>query len=242
MPKNTKGGKKAKSLKNSTVPTKNRELPVPLTEDDSHIALITKVQGDSRYLCQIVDENGLQSHVYPVNLSKGTKNKYGKGIIINTDTYVLISIREFQKDKGDIIFIYKDNEISTLVSMGLMRIINKDTNKTDKFSVYVTPDSSGILMQIPTQSWNHLVISYDKSVVDIFVNGNLEKSVPLSSGKIPEYNTGDVIEVGEGDNTVINGGLHGAICNVVYHKAPLTASQIAIDYNLNRYNNPPVNN
>ena len=118
----------------------------------------------------------------------------------------------------------------------------KDTNKTDKFIVYVTPDSSGILLQIPTQSWNNLVISYDKSVVDIFVNGNLEKSVPLSSGKIPEYNTGDVIEVGEGDNTVTNGGLHGAICNIVYHKAPLTASQIAIDYNLNRYNNPPVNN
>lgn len=135
MPKNIKGGKKAKTLKNSTPSTKNRELPVPLSEDDSHIALITKVQGDSRYLCQIVDENGLQNEVYPVNLSKGTKNKYGKGIIIGIDSYVLMAIREFQKDKGDIIFIYNDIEVSMLVNMGIMRIINKDIDKSNaKFS------------------------------------------------------------------------------------------------------------
>ena len=131
MPKNTKGGKKAKSLKNSTDIVKNRELPFPLSEDDSHIALITKVQGDSRYLCQIVDENGIQSQVYPVNLSKGVKNKYGKGINVGTDTYVLMSIRDFQKDKGDVIFIYRDAEISMLVSMGLMKIINKDNIDTN---------------------------------------------------------------------------------------------------------------
>ena len=140
MPKNLKGGKKAKTLKNSTPSTKNRELPVPLSEDDSHIALITKVQGDSRYLCQIADENGLQNQVYPVNLSKGTKNKYGKGIIIGTDTYVLIAIREFQKDKGDIIFIYNDMEVSMLVNMGHMRTINKDG---DKNNINFTEDGNG---------------------------------------------------------------------------------------------------
>jgi hypothetical protein len=55
------------------------------------------------------------------------------------------------------------------------------------------------------------------------------------------YDTGDVIEVGEGDNTVIGSGLHGAICNVVYHKSPITAFQVAAEYNLYRYKNPPVN-
>jgi hypothetical protein len=44
------------------------------------------------------------------------------------------------------------------------------------------------------------------------------------------------MEVGYGDNTVTGGGLHGAICNVVYHKTPLTAFQITGDYNLHRYN------
>ena len=132
MPKNTKGGKKAKSLKNSDNISKNRgEIPVPLNEDDSHVAVITKVYGDGRYQCQVVNSNGLQSESYPVNLSKGTKNKYGKGIIIGVDTYVLISIREFQKDKGDILFIYRDSELSYLVENGHIITVSKINNKND---------------------------------------------------------------------------------------------------------------
>ena len=79
------------------------------------------------------------------------------------------------------------------------------------------------------------------SRLNIYVNGNLEKSVALPPGSTIKYNTGDIIEVGEGDNTVTRGGLHGAICNVVYYKTPLTPFQISANYNLNRYNNPPVN-
>jgi len=119
-----------------------------------------------------------------------------------------------------------------------------DTNKTDKFIVYINDsanDSVGIPLQIPTQSWNQLVISYNESSVDIFINGNLEKSVPQSAYTRPDYNPIDLIEVGEGDNTVTKGGLSGGICNVVYHKTPLTPYQVAGDYNVNRYKNPPVN-
>jgi hypothetical protein len=118
----------------------------------------------------------------------------------------------------------------------------KDPNKSDKYIVYVNgSDVSGSLLNIPSQSWNQLVISYNESGVDIFVNGNLEKSIRMEYYEHPAYDTGDVIEVGEGDNTVIGGGLHGAICNVVYHKKPITAFQVAAEYNLNRYKNPPVN-
>jgi len=121
-----------------------------------------------------------------------------------------------------------------------------DTNKSDKVIVYIndavsSQDISGVMLQIKPQSWNHLVISYNKNVVDVFVNGNLDKSIHLEQNVRPDYNIGDVIEVGEGDNTVTRGGLHGAICNVVYYKAPLTTFQVSRDYNLNRYNNPPVN-
>lgn len=119
-------------------------------------------------------------------------------------------------------------------------------DKSDKFIFYVNQNtdnnSIGVPVSIPTQSWNQIVISYNDSIVDIFVNGSLEKTVYLGSTNPPIYNDGDVIEVGEGDNTVTNGGLHGAICNVVYHKTPLTPYQVAGEYNLNRYKNPPVNN
>jgi hypothetical protein len=134
-----------------------------------------------------------------------------------------------------------------------------DPNNSDKFIFYVNQnpdnDAPGVSVSIPTQSWNQIVVSYNDLVVDIFVNGSLEKTVslgsksasslntgtPKSASSLPVYNDGDIIEVGEGDNTVTNGGLHGAICNIVYHKIPLTPYQIAGMYNLNRYKNPPVN-
>ena len=119
----------------------------------------------------------------------------------------------------------------------------KDPSKSDKYIVYVNDSSDipGVLLDIPSQTWNNLVINYTDSIADIFVNGNLEKSIPLKLNDGPSYDIADVLEIGDGDNTVTNGGLHGAICNVVYHKTPLKPFQIATDYNLNRYNNPPVN-
>ena len=136
MPKNTKGGKKAKSLKNSNVPEYVREIPFPEEEDDSHVAIITKVQGDSRYLCQIVNETGMEQNTIPVNLSKGTKNKYSRGMIVGVGTHVLISIREFQKDKGDIIFVYKESEVPFLIERSVIKkVVNPDINEKIKSDV-----------------------------------------------------------------------------------------------------------
>ena len=120
MVKNTKGGNKAKGQKNSSMPTKNREIPIPEKEDDSHVAVITKVNGDGRYLCDIIGNSGVEYKGIPVNLSKGTKNKYGKGTIVSLGTYILIARREFQKDKGDVIFIYKDSEKGFLENEGII--------------------------------------------------------------------------------------------------------------------------
>lgn len=116
MPKNLKGGKKAKMLRNNDSIEKHREIPVPTKEDDSHVAVITKVFGDSRYFCTIlnIDNNGQTE--FPVSLSAGVKRKYGRGMIVGVNTYILMAIREFQKDKGDIIFIYKDSELPFLIS------------------------------------------------------------------------------------------------------------------------------
>jgi hypothetical protein len=144
MPKNIKGGNKAKSQKNSIGNNKNRDIPVPEEQDDSHVAIITKVHGDGRFLCKIVNEEGVQPKEYPVNLSKGVKNKYARGIIIGIDTYVLISIREFQKDKGDIIFIYKDSEVKYLIDEELI-IIKSSNNNNEDFIQFTEEKSSNNL-------------------------------------------------------------------------------------------------
>ena len=133
MPKNLKGGNKAKSLKNSTDIAKNREIEVPDSNDDSHIGIITKVNGDGRYICQIVDATGIQPTNYPVNLSRGIKMKYSKGIIIGIGTYILFAIREFQKDKGDIIFVYRDNEIQYLINNNHMVLVASKGENEEEF-------------------------------------------------------------------------------------------------------------
>ena len=103
--------------------------------------------------------------------------------------------------------------------------------------VYAGNNREKTSMAIPNQTWNQVVVSYNGMVVDIFLNGNLEKTVSLQTP--PDYTTSDVIEVGEGND---DAGLNGAICNVVYHKTPISAFMVANSYNLNRYRNPPSYN
>lgn len=98
-----------------------------------------------------------------------------------------------------------------------------------------TPD---VELQLPTQRWNFLVITYQGNVVDVFANGQLERTVTLAD--VPKYANTDVVTVGEGDNSVWAGGLHGAICNVVFHKTPLSQLAVAADYNWNQQRNPPT--
>lgn len=119
-----------------------------------------------------------------------------------------------------------------------------DKNASDKYWLYPTnsEESDRVALDMPAQTWNQVVISYTGESVDAFLNGNLVKSSRITTDKLPKYTVSDVVEVGHGDNTVTNGGLHGAICNVVYYKRPLTAFEVAADYNLNRYNSPPINN
>ena len=139
MPKNLKGGNKAKSQKNSTKPTKDRDIPVPLEEDDSHVAIITKILGDGRFYCQIINENGIQKDEYITNLSRGVKNKYTRGIQLGPGTYILISIREYQKSKTDILFAYNDAEISYLKNNNIITTdkINSDKYDDIEFSEFI---------------------------------------------------------------------------------------------------------
>jgi len=139
MGKNLKGGNKTKSQKNNTGIVKKREIPVPETDDDSHVAIVCKVNGDGRYSAQIVDTNGTREKIYPCNLSSGVKKRYCRGIIIGTGTYILISIRDFQKDKADIIFAYKECELGYLVDKKLInQIVSKDTANDNLCNVEFT--------------------------------------------------------------------------------------------------------
>jgi hypothetical protein len=88
-------------------------------------------------------------------------------------------------------------------------------------------------VSIPNQKWNLLSLNYFESKVDLYINGNLERTFYFANN-IPDYSSTDSVLLGS-DN-----GLAGAICNVTYNKKPLTTEQIALLYNSNYFKNPPV--
>jgi len=93
--------------------------------------------------------------------------------------------------------------------------------------------SANYEVNIPNQKWNLLSLNYFESKVDLYVNGNLERTFYFTNN-IPDYTSTDSVLLGS-DN-----GLAGAICNVTYNKIPLTSEQIATMYNTNYFKNPPV--
>jgi hypothetical protein len=80
------------------------------------------------------------------------------------------------------------------------------------------------------QKWNNIIINYDGSILDIFINGILEKSFKA----IIPYMKNDNITVGS-DN-----GINSGICNVVYFDSSLTLEKIGYIYNSVKMLNPPI--
>lgn len=88
-------------------------------------------------------------------------------------------------------------------------------------------------LNIPDQKWNLLSFNYFDSKVDLYLNGNLERTFYFSNN-VPDYSSTDSVLLGS------KGGVSGSICNVTYNKKPLTAEQIATLYNTNYFKNPPI--
>jgi hypothetical protein len=122
--------------------------------------------------------------------------------------------------------------------------VNDIQNNVKKYKFYFINynlNDSQYQITLPQQKWNNFVFNYKDNIVDLFVNGNLEKTyvnnynVNLEKMNLAN-NLNDQIIVGEND------GLYGAICNVKYYFQPLTKFQISNMYNLIMNKNPPTNN
>ena len=114
-----------------------------------------------------------------------------------------------------------------------------DSKFTDKYVFYFNEsnsEKSGYEISLPHQKWHNFVFNYRDSMVDLFINGNLEKSYSFTENNNQNFFVSDQITIGNTD------GLYGAICNIKYYTEPLTQFQIVNMYNLLMNKNPPVNN
>jgi hypothetical protein len=103
---------------------------------------------------------------------------------------------------------------------------------SNKFKCYFNSAASHTF-DMPLQRWNHVVLNYTKSGADLFINGQLEHTVPRDSNN-EALALGDIIEVGQ-DN-----GLSGGLCNMVYFSRPLLKTEIESIYSLNKDKDPPA--
>ena len=108
MPKNKgKGGKNRRRGKNQNEPTK-REL-VFKEEGTQEYALVTRLLGNGRCECNCFDGKTRLGHI---------RGSMRKKVWINKDDIILVSLREFQDDKCDIILKYSLDEARALIKNG----------------------------------------------------------------------------------------------------------------------------
>lgn len=102
MGKNKKGGKNFKKYKNSFDDQKRQ---LEFREDGQEYALITKILGNCRCECQCNDGLTRICHI---------RGSMSKRVWICLGDTVLISLRDFQDSKGDIIHKYTYEEANIL--------------------------------------------------------------------------------------------------------------------------------
>ena len=125
--------------------------------------------------------------------------------------------------------MYNGSENTIMITMEQKNLEQNTENKLTDF------DNNGNRIiykntNVPLQKWNHFIINYNGGIMDIFLNGELVKSIP---GVIPYY-TLDSLTIGE------KNGIKGGICNVVYFRNVLTRNNIYYLYNTVKNKTPPV--
>ena len=103
-----KGGNKRKKTKNQDAAFRR---PLTLKEEDQEYAIVTKMLGSARIECQCADQRKRLCLI---------RGKMKNRVWIRQGDLVLISLRDFEPDKGDVILKYTNDEYKDLKKMGAL--------------------------------------------------------------------------------------------------------------------------
>jgi hypothetical protein len=126
--------------------------------------------------------------------------------------------------------LYNAQKNTLLITMNTGK---KDTPKDLSNNELEDDNTSVIIYKKPKylmQKWNQFIINFNGGTLDIFMNGELVKSV---NGIVP-YMSLDSLEVGSAN------GIQGGICNLLYFKRPLTAANVYYLYQSGKDKKIPV--
>jgi translation initiation factor 1A len=145
MPNNKgKGGKKHRKQKNENISKRD----MIWKEDGQAYAVIEKMLGNGRvHLCYFTrDEEGRLKRNQALGIIRGTMRR--KKVWINTEDIVLVSIREFEEGKVDILHKYDYDETKSLQSMKeIPKVEDKeiDTERKSPNTIVSSEDEEEIL-------------------------------------------------------------------------------------------------
>jgi len=131
--------------------------------------------------------------------------------------------------------LYKADTNTLIITMDSGRVFNLSkkllyTNTNDQMN----DENKNIIVYKKTnfllQKWNQIIINYNGGTLDIFINSELVKSI---NGIVP-YMSLDNLNVGSAN------GIQGGVCNLLYFKKPLTATNIYYLYQTVKNKNPPI--
>lgn len=133
MPKNTQGGKRYKKQKNKNNEEEQRALEVPTQGQD--FATVTKLLGNSRVMGRFYDirdpnNKRMNEIIFFLRPRLKKKRQFAK-----IGSVMIISLRDFEKDKGDVLYIYNQDEMNRLKRKRLIHenLIPKELEEDESF-------------------------------------------------------------------------------------------------------------
>jgi translation initiation factor 1A len=107
---NKKGGNKTKKQKKNPVNNEERKLVLKDEMDLQEYAQINKLFGNGRFEANCFDGK--------IRLAHARGNLKKKKVFVKAGDVVIVSLREFEDAKCDVIYVYKPKEIRELKKMG----------------------------------------------------------------------------------------------------------------------------
>ncbi|KAF1989103.1 nucleic acid-binding protein [Aulographum hederae CBS 113979] len=121
MPKNKgKGGKNRRRGKNEN---DNEKRELVFKEEGQEYAQVTRMLGNGRLRCTCFDGSERLAHI---------RGKLRKKVWINQGDIILMSLRDYQDEKGDVILKYSADEARSLKAYGELPD-NAKINETDTY-------------------------------------------------------------------------------------------------------------
>ena len=122
MPKKNKRKKKPRPIK---------ERPLPIKEEGQEYAIVTKMLGNGRVSLKCMDGTDRLGKI---------RGKMRKRVWIKVEDYLLISLRDFQDEKADIIMKLRDNEI---IRLKKLKELPEDNNDNDNNDIIFAEEDDG---------------------------------------------------------------------------------------------------